>query len=232
MMLDLWPQLAADLEAVERRLEKETANYIQTLSGPWERYFLPALVMLSGRFYGYRGERLVSLAAVLQLIFTASFVHAKANRDAARPTLWGDYLYAKFFELLCRDGNLEFLEPLAEMIGNLHLNFIACLAEKKEAPDAQAGFIEGCGLLGGNAARLGGTVGGARPQEARVWYELGRALGIIWGMRIMEREMPIMQQVEAVKAALKRLPASSGRDSLENMLWALAKPERAQQLAT
>lgn len=97
------------------------------------------------------------------------------------------------------------------MIG--HLNFIACLAGRRLAPEAPAGLIESCGIMGGNATELGGTVGGARPEERRVWYELGHALGIMWGIRLTERETPVVQQVEVVKAALRRLPASSGRGS-------------------
>lgn len=232
MALHLCKQLAPDLEAVEQRLEQETMKLMWPHLGPWERHFLPTLVILSGRFYGYRGQRLLSLAAVLQLIFTASFIHTNAGREAARPTLWGDYLYTKFFDLLCRDGNLEFLKPLAEMICNLHLKFITCLVEKKEGNDTDTAFIEVCGIMGGIAAKLGGILGGARPEEACVWYELGHGLGIIWGMRITGRGLPVLQHIEAVEAALGKLPEVSGREPLEEMFLALVKPSAAQQLAT
>lgn len=234
MVLHLCPQLAPDLEAVEQRLEQETAKLMWPHLSPCERHFLPALVILSGRFYGYRDQRLLSLATVLQLIFIASFIHTNASREAARPTLWGDYLYTKFFDLLCRDGNLEFLKPLAEMICTLHLRFITSPEQKevKEDNDTGTALIEVCGIMGGIAAQLGGILGGARPEEARVWYELGHALGILWGRRITGQGTPVLQHIRAVEVALGKLPDVSEREILKEMFLALIKPSLTQQLAT
>ncbi|MCG0278779.1 MAG: hypothetical protein L5656_09665, partial [Thermanaeromonas sp.] len=106
MSAHLLPELAKELLAVQRYLEKEKGKVWWPALSRLDWEFLPAMVIISGQSYRFQSPRLISLAAVFQLIFLASSIHANVGKEAARHTLWGDYFYTKFFELLCRDGNL------------------------------------------------------------------------------------------------------------------------------
>jgi heptaprenyl diphosphate synthase/octaprenyl-diphosphate synthase len=81
----------------------------------------PTIALLAGRFGDYRPERLVPLAASIELLHTATLVHddvidqsdtrrGKATTNArhhnAAAVMLGDYMFAHAAELICRTENL------------------------------------------------------------------------------------------------------------------------------
>lgn len=190
-MLALFHFLQPELEMVRRRLDKETSwrkdqflGFVLPTLNEIDRDFLPALVLLSAHGQGYFGPRALSLAAVFQLIFMASLIHSRVNQGVAMQTLMGDYFYTRFFDLLCRDGNLEFLEPLSRLICHLHLD--AARHQKQAAagpvvcggayPEKDSGRVS----LATEASRLGSQLGKTGPRETRTWQEIGLMLGRLW----------------------------------------------------
>lgn len=230
MAICICPELARELSAVQQHLEKEKGRVAwPALTGlDWE--FLPAMVIISGQSYGFQGPRLTSLAAVFQFIFLASFIHANAGKEAARWTLWGDYFYTKFFELLCRDSNLEFLSALADMICQIHIVLIK-LWEAQGSEEIDMATREIRALLGGNAAKLGALLGGASPKEASSWYEIGRTLGAIWWERTQGRAIPVTLLKE-IEAALRQLPDNPEKSRVLKILEMMCTPLEARKLAT
>ncbi|HBT46408.1 MAG TPA: hypothetical protein DEA73_00785 [Peptococcaceae bacterium] len=228
MDLGVYELIADDLALIEEYVDEEVKDYVRPPLNRWDQNFLPSLVVLSGRHYGYEGRRLLSMAAALKLIFLGTFLHAKAGTEPARSALWGDYLYTKFFALLCRDGNLEFLPYLTEVICRINLRFIHSVA-RKEDPDAAT--VEVCGLLGGLATRVGSALAGAPADEVEGWYDVGHALGLLWGMQNCGRSSLTPRHLAEAEEALKKVPDLTERKVWQEMLLDLCKPATVWRMA-
>lgn len=131
----LFRLMAADLERVntliiERMhspiaLIPQLAGHIVSAGGKRLR---PMLTLGCSRLCGYRGERHVAIAAVVEFIHTATLLHddvvdaseLRRGRDTAN-ALWGnkpavlvgDFLFARSFQLMVEDGSLKVLEILS-----------------------------------------------------------------------------------------------------------------------
>ncbi|BCV21429.1 hypothetical protein [Moorella sp. Hama-1] len=219
-MVALFNSLRPELEIIHRRLVKETSLPRGLVSGfTWpalneiDNDLLPALVLLSSHGQGYFGPRALSLAVVLQLIFLASLIHSqKGKQGVALQTLIGDYFYTRFFDLLCRDGNLEFLETLSQLICHLHLE------GAREQEKALTGRVTGGSgdpekgpdraSLALVATRLGSQLGKTAPWETRMWQEIGQLCGHLWSGK------PVTPQSYQVLAGLPPGPARDGLGEL------------------
>lgn len=195
-MIAIYSTLQPDLEIVNQRIYKETILRGKRLPGfTWpvlnriDTNFLPSLVLLSSRAQGHTGPRAVSLAAVMQFIFLASLIHGNVKKDPAVKILSGDYFYACFFNLLCRDGNLVFLKPLSQLICEIHLHEIKKLRLDN---NSRTKFNDEERLqenkhtreqLAATAAFLGSQLGIVSSKEAANWREAGLLLGKIWNGR-------------------------------------------------
>ena len=88
----------------------------------------PALLLLAARMCGYRGDKAVPLASVVEFIHTATLLHddvvdsATLRRGlASANTLWGneasvlvgDFLFSKSFSLMVGVGSLDILRVLS-----------------------------------------------------------------------------------------------------------------------
>jgi octaprenyl-diphosphate synthase len=124
-----------DLKNVELQFMRDLHSNVPLISKVAEYVFCsggkrirPVLLLLSARLCGYRGDRLVPLASVIEFIHTATLLHddvvdsAHLRRGlASANTLWGneasvlvgDYLFSKSFSLMIADGDLEILRALS-----------------------------------------------------------------------------------------------------------------------
>jgi len=128
--------MEADLAAVERQFERNldsrvpliqtVGRYVLTSGGKRIR---PLLLLLSARLCGYRGERSVPLASIVEFIHTATLLHDDVVDDAdlrrgqkSANTVWGneatvlvgDFLFSKSFSLMVGDGDLRVLRAMAD----------------------------------------------------------------------------------------------------------------------
>ncbi|MGI9862292.1 hypothetical protein SDD30_13015 [Moorella naiadis] len=225
--------LRPELEIVHRRLIKETnlrqgivPGFTLPALNKIDSELLPALVLLSSHGQGYFGPRALSLAVVLQLIFLASLIHShKGKQSVALQTLMGDYFYTRFFDLLCRDGNLEFLEPLSQLICHLHLES-ARKQEKVLAGTVTVGTGEpektiDRASLARTATRLGSQLGKTSPQETRLWQEIGQLCGHLWSGKPVT---PPSYQI------LAGLPSGPARDALGELFLFLTGRQPAKKV--
>ncbi len=127
--------LAADLASVDRALRqsldsdvaliREVADYI--IAGGGKR-LRPALLVLSARACGYPGSDQYTLAAVVEMIHTATLLHddvvdesqlrrghatANARFGNSASVLVGDFLYSRAFQLMVSLGSVRILEILS-----------------------------------------------------------------------------------------------------------------------
>src|SRR5664279_5860056 len=132
----LQPTIGADMAAVDRVMRRalssdvvlirQVAEYIVTGGGKRLR---PALLLLTAGATGYRGEDHHELAAVIEMIHTATLLHddvvdesnlrrghatANAEFGNAASVLVGDFLYSRAFQLMVGLGRLPVLRILAD----------------------------------------------------------------------------------------------------------------------
>src|SRR6266481_2262382 len=132
--LEIFDLVRADLEKVEREIGLESVasveaiNYInQYLQAGGGKRLRPILVLLSGRMLGDTNPMLIRMAAVVEMIHTATLVHddvidlAKTRRG--RPSVnvvWGnhtsvlagDWLYMQAFQVALRERSFPVLDLL------------------------------------------------------------------------------------------------------------------------
>jgi len=135
--LEIFDLVRAELNQVEREIGLEAVSsvdavtyisqYLQTGGGKRLR---PILVLLSGKLFGPATPTLVRMAAVVEMIHTATLVHddvidlAKTRRG--RPSInvvWGnhtsvlagDWLYMQAFQVALRERSFPMLDLLIEL---------------------------------------------------------------------------------------------------------------------
>ncbi len=107
-------------------LVAQISQYIIAAGGKRLR---PALLLLICGALGYRGQHRFSLAAVVELIHTATLLHddvvdastlrrgrATANQTFGNPAsvLVGDFLHSRSFQMMTETGNLRVMDVLSE----------------------------------------------------------------------------------------------------------------------
>jgi octaprenyl-diphosphate synthase len=127
--------MSADLERVNTlivarmhspiALIPQLAGHIVSAGGKRLR---PLLTLACARLCGYRGDRHVAIAAVVEFIHTATLLHddvvdaseLRRGRDTANAVwgnkpaiLVGDFLFARAFQLMVEDGSLRVLDILS-----------------------------------------------------------------------------------------------------------------------
>src|SRR5271156_4906442 len=135
--IEIFDLVRADLQQVEREIGLESVasveaiNYInQYLQSGGGKRLRPMLVLLSGRMLGDANPVLIRMAAVVEMIHTATLVHddvidlAKTRRG--RPSinvvcgnhtsvLAGDWLYMQAFQVALRERNFPILDLLMNL---------------------------------------------------------------------------------------------------------------------
>ncbi len=210
MVTTLFKILQPELDLVRQRLQEETSIQGRTVPGLiWpvlnhlDQNLLPAIVLFSAHSQGYYGPRALSLAAVFQFIFLASFIHNNIKQEVPRQTLVGDYFYTRFFDLLCRDGNLEFLAPLSRLICRIHLD--AARLQEKTGESTVTNLVNPFPerlrtreYLAAAAASLGSRLGPTAPGELRAWEETGLLLGKLWdGQAVAAKSCQVVEKMAA-----------------------------------
>jgi len=185
-------QLAFSLRDNGRLVELLTCS----LKGGGKR-MRPALTLLSGRFYDYKLEHLLPMAAAIEILHTATLVHDDAIDESmvrrGRPTInkvWGDdeaillgdYLIAKSGELAAATQNLRVLKLLAQTImtiasGELAQSFSAFNLEQTRQNYLHR-IISKTATLLSFATESGAILSGAPENSVKALKEYGYYLGI------------------------------------------------------
>src|SRR5665213_1538817 len=207
--LEIYDLVRTDLAQVEREIGLESiaaveaVNYInQYLQSGGGKRLRPILVLLSGHLLGESNDTLVRMAAVVEMIHTATLVHddvidlAKTRRG--RPSInvvWGnhtsvlagDWLYMQAFQVAVRERNfptLDLLISLTQMMVEgelLQLERIGKIAISEadyfELIDRKtASLFSACARLGAISAGAGETV---EAQLADYAWNLGIAFQLV-----------------------------------------------------
>ncbi|MDE2121184.1 MAG: polyprenyl synthetase family protein [Betaproteobacteria bacterium] len=157
----------------------------------------PALLLLVAGAHGYRGPHLHDLAAVIEMIHTATLLHddvvdeselrrgrqtSNAAYGNAASVLSGDFLYSRSFQMMVAAGNLRILSILADATNviaegevqqliNMHDPQITVEQYMRVIHDKTAALFEA-------AARIGAVLAGCGAQAEEQAAAYGRSLGL------------------------------------------------------
>ena len=134
---EIFDLLRDDIVAIEEEFGRDTVSNVAAITEIGEylragggKRIRPALLLLSARLFGYKGNGAVKLATVVEIIHTATLVHddiideaqLRRGRPAAN-TQWGnsmcvlagDWLYMQAFQIALRERNFHVLDLLISL---------------------------------------------------------------------------------------------------------------------
>lgn len=239
----------AELNIVNDRIEKNfkiraghLSKFAHIENEPVKRFFLPALVLLTGRIFGAADRRFIQLASSVEMIYLASEIHFAVPddndqhlegadpRDGARlPVLTGDLLYGLYFVELCEGEILQFLKPLSEIIGAMNQG--ALLKVKQGITRENEKYIlkiveRETAFLFQGALKMTGELAGASEVYLETLADFGYNIGMAYGL--LERKYGqkiVMPFYEKALTALGKLPEGPAREELKGLIRKLQSGE-------
>ena len=174
----------------------QVAGHIVSAGGKRLR---PLLTLACARLGGYRGDRHIAIAAVVEFIHTATLLHddvvdtseLRRGRDTANAVwgnkpaiLVGDFLFARAFQLMVEDGSLRVLEILsraASVIAEGEVNQLMTANDTTTTEDAYLAVIEAkTAALFAAASRVGAVLAERPVDDEMALERFGRNLGIAY----------------------------------------------------
>jgi octaprenyl-diphosphate synthase len=157
----------------------------------------PALLLLSASYAGRRDRSAIRLAAVVELLHSATLIHddvidsagTRRGRPSAnskwgnhRSVLTGDWLYMQSFQMALEERNFRILDILIDLTRKMVEGELIQLAkigriDVTEEDALQLATYKTACLFGG-CARLGAVLGGLEGKEEQALADYGRYAGL------------------------------------------------------
>jgi octaprenyl-diphosphate synthase len=169
-------------------------RYIQNSGGKRVR---PAVLLMAARLAGYRGDKAVLYASVVEFIHTATLVHddiidgadVRRGRLAVHSrwgnditVLLGDYLYIKSMAMALTQDSLEIIRLLCDVTLRMIEGELYQLTKAGDVDITEDEHFEiirrKTAFLFGGCAQIGGLLGGVTPEQETALREYGFNLGI------------------------------------------------------
>ena len=199
---EIFDLLRDDVVAIEEQFGRDTVSNVAAITEIGEylrigggKRIRPALLLLSAKLLGYRGEGAVKLASVVEIIHTATLVHDDIIDEAqirGRPstnTQWGnsmcvlagDWLYMQAFKIAVQERNFRIVDVLIDLTQQmvegelLQMEKLGKLISLQEHLDL---IYRKTACLFSVCMRVGGMLGGATVQQEERLGQYGRDLGM------------------------------------------------------
>jgi octaprenyl-diphosphate synthase len=175
-------------------LIRKVGEYVLASGGKRVR---PMLLLLSAKLAGYQGDSHVGLASVVEFIHTATLLHddvvdsavLRRGQDSANAVwgneasvLVGDFLFAKSFSIMVREGNLEILKTLSDATTQMAEGEVLQLISTCDVDLDEERYIEvvrnKTAVLLSAATRCGALLGASPPEQEEALSAYGMDLGI------------------------------------------------------
>jgi octaprenyl-diphosphate synthase len=201
---DILELLREDLEKVEREISLESVSSVdavtsilQYLQSGGGKRLRPILLLLSAKLFGATTDGAIRLAAVVEMLHTATLIHddvidiAKTRRG--RPSInivWGnhtsvlagDWLYMQAFQIALRERNFHVLDVLIGLTQDMVEGELLQLERIGKVDISEADYMElvdrKTASLFSVCARLGTVMGGGDEAAETRMAEFGWNLGI------------------------------------------------------
>jgi octaprenyl-diphosphate synthase len=157
----------------------------------------PMVVLLAARACGYKADRHVDLAAVIEFIHTATLLHddvvdgseLRRNQDTANAVwgneasvLVGDFLYSRAFEMMVDVGLMPIMDILSHATNRIAEGEVLQLLNCNDPDTTERKYMEvikrKTATLFEAGTRLGAVLGGVTPEQERAMADYGLHLGI------------------------------------------------------
>ena len=200
---EIFDLLRDDIVAIEQQFGRDTVSNVAAITEIGEylragggKRIRPALLLLSAKLFGYKGNGAVKLATVVEIIHTATLVHddiideaqLRRGRPAAN-TQWGnsmcvlagDWLYMQAFKIAVQERNFRILDVLIELTQQmvegelLQMEKLGKLISLQEHLDL---IYRKTACLFSVCMRMGAILGGAAPEQEQSLAQYGRDLGM------------------------------------------------------
>ena len=181
-------QLQSDIELV-----KQISEYIINAGGKRIR---PALALLFANAFGYRGTQHHTLAAIIELLHTATLLHDdvvdESEQRRGQPTanilfgnaasvLVGDFIYTRAFQMMVSVNNMRVMEVLSDATNVIAEGEVMQLMNVRNPDISEARYRQvihaKTGKLFEAAAQLGAIIANASETDLQAAAHYGRALG-------------------------------------------------------
>jgi octaprenyl-diphosphate synthase len=200
---ELFDLLRDDIVAIEAQFGRDTVSDVAAITEIGEylragggKRIRPALLLLSAKMLGYKGDGAVKMASVVEIIHTATLVHddiideaqIRRGRPAAN-TQWGnsmcvlagDWLYMQAFKIAVHHRDFRILDVLVELTQQLVEGELLQM-EKLGKPISLSEHLDliyrKTACLFSVCMRVGGILGGAHGEAEDRLGQYGRNLGI------------------------------------------------------
>ena len=197
-----------DLASVEQELARQSegafepvAEITSYLLGGGGKRLRPALLLLANGYTGRRSAGAIRLAAVVELLHSATLIHddvidsadTRRGRPSAnsrwgnhRSVLAGDWLYMQSFQMALEERNFRILDILIDLTQKMVEGELIQLAKigridvTEEDALKLATYKTACLFSG--CARLGAVLGGLEGEEEEALANYGRYAGLAFQM--------------------------------------------------
>ncbi|GAB4263018.1 MAG: polyprenyl synthetase family protein [Deferrisomatales bacterium] len=203
-MADVLQLVQEDLHKVERQFERNLHSDV-SLIPTVGRYILggggkrirPLLLLLSARLCGYRGDRAIPLASIVEFIHTATLLHDDVVDGAhlrrgqkSANTVWGneasvlvgDFLFSKSFSLMVADGDIRILKAMSDattaMAEGEVLELLKTCDLEVDEEDYLRVVVNKTAVLLSAACEIGALLGDAAPERVGALREFGMDVGV------------------------------------------------------
>ncbi len=196
--------IANDMAAVDALIQKrlysevvlinQLGHYIINSGGKRLR---PALAILSAHAHGYQGTHHINMAAIVELIHTATLLHddvvdasdLRRGRETANlvwgneaSVLVGDFLYSRAFQMMVDVSNMRVMEILAETTNTIAEGEVMQLINCHDPETTEARYLSiiynKTAKLFEAAGRLGAVIAGASPEVEERIAHYGKHMGV------------------------------------------------------
>jgi len=201
---DLYAGIEEDLERVERSLQELgrspnplVAEINDYLFQPGGKRIRPALLILSAKIHGYRGEEHIFWSALVEVIHTASLIHDdiidNADRRRGRETvhtrwgsnitvLLGDFLYIQAIKQALATRRLPIIDIMAEVTAHMIEGELLECSFAGDPEIGEARYFEilerKTASLFSAACRIGGILGEAGREDVVRLGAFGTRIGL------------------------------------------------------
>ena len=258
--------VGADIEACNRLILKrmdspvalipQLAAHIIAAGGKRLR---PLLTLAAARLCGHEGQRHILLASCVEFIHTATLLHDDVVDESAlrrgqasanalfgnKPSvLVGDFLFARAFQLMIEDGDVEAMRILSEASATIAEGEVLQLMIQNDLDATEAQYfdmIEGkTAALFAAASELGAVVAERPAVECAALRAYGAALGMAF--QLIDDALDYAADEKALgktvgddfregKITLPVMVAFARGDAAEQAFWRRTIEERAQEEA-
>ncbi len=177
----------------EVALISQIGTYIISAGGKRLR---PIITILAGKALGYDGDKLYSLAAMVEFIHTSTLLHddvvdeselRRGRKTAnnlfgnAAAVLVGDFLYTRAFQLMVGSGSMKILEVMADATNIIAEGEVMQLMNIGNTDITEAEYVQviqyKTAKLFEAAAQVGAILAGAAPDQEQALKDYGMYVG-------------------------------------------------------